>query len=438
MECFVKCFKSMKIQIKAIKERLYNSPLFKDSFWALLGSVLGKGLSLLAGVVVARFLGKEVYGEYGLIKSTLLYISVFSTLGLGYTGTRYIAKLNEDNKNGIKYIVRLIYRITFISSSLMALVLLFLAPQVATLIKAPEMAPSLRMTAVIIIVNAINTSQTGIMSGLKMFKRTAINNIYAGVLTFLTSTLFTYFWGLDGSLLALLVSMCFNAWINYLSIRNHCAPFGDERDLTYSTKEIVSFSIPIALQESLYSVVTWLGSYLIIVYAGYGELGINSAALQWSSVVLFIPGVLKNVTLSYFSSSSNSSSLRKKMILVNFLATFIPCVFIAAFSSIINDFYGASFTNLNIVLIISCSGSIFSSISSVIIYELISIGKNWSVFLIRLSRDLSVLGLSWFFLSRNYDIQASILFNIVSVSVYAVFMCILCISVKTPREIEKI
>lgn len=422
---------NLQHSILIIKKRLNNSPLFKDSFWALLGSVLGKGLSLLAGVVVARFLGREIYGEYGLIKSTLLYISVFSTLGLGYTGTRYIAKLHEGNQNEIKHIIRLIYRITLVSSALMALVLCAFAEQVAVIIKAPEMTSSLRLTAIIIVINAVNTSQIGVMSGLKMFKRTAINNTYAGVLTFVTSTLFTYYWGLDGSIISLFVSMLFNAWINFISIKKYCTPFGDKHESIYKTKEIVTFSIPIALQESLYSLVTWLGSYLIIYYAGYGELGINSAALQWSSVVLFIPGVLKNVTLSYFSSSDNGTSLRKKMILVNFMATFIPCVFIAAFSGIINRFYGGTFTNLNIVLIISCSGSIFSSISSVIIYELISIGRNWSVFFIRLSRDLCVLGLCWFLLSRRFEIQASVLVNAVTVSVYAVFMCILFYVVKS-------
>lgn len=421
----------MMFQINTLYDKLKNSPLFKDSFWALFGSVLGKGLSLLAGIIVARFLGHEIYGEYGLIKSTLLYVSVFSTLGLGYTGTRYIAKAYTERKDEIKHLVKVIYRVTCSSSVLMALILFVFAQQVANVIMAPDMTLALRMTAIIIVINAVNTCQIGIMSGLKMFKRIAINNTYAGVLTFLTSIIFTCFWGLNGALLSLFVSMLFNAWINYVSIRNDCASFEDRSDFIYSTREIVNFSIPIALQESLYSVVTWLGSYMIIYYAGYGELGINSAALQWSSVVLFIPGVLKNVTLSYFSSSNDSTSLRNKMILVSFFATFIPCVFIAAFSNIISNIYGPTFTNLNIVLIISCSCSIISSISAVIIYELISLGKNWSVFFFRLSRDMSVLSLSWLFLSQHYYIQASVLVNIVTLSVYSIFMCILFLFIKS-------
>ena len=415
--------------ISQYKLRISHNSLFKDSFWALLGSVLGKGLSLLAGIMVARFLGREVYGEYGLIKSTLLNISVFSTLGLGYTGTRYIAKAYEECKNEIKHIIRVIYHVTYISSAIMALLLFGFAQQVANVIKAPDMTVALRLTAIIIVINAVNTSQIGMMSGLKQFRQIAINNTYAGILTFITSTVFTYVWGLSGSLLALFVSMLFNAIINNLSIRKACKPFGDKGASVYSTKEIITFSIPIALQESLYSIVAWLGSYLIVTYANYGELGINSAAMQWSSVILFIPGVMKNVLLSYFSSSHDTIILRKRMILINFIATFVPWLFILLFSRFISSFYGETYTNLHLVLIIGCLTPIFASISSVIIYELISLGENWRVFFIRFFRDLSSLLISWYCLSHFVSIQASIMVNMVSASVAFLFMIILVFTI---------
>ena len=199
--------------IKEIILKLKKSPLFKDSLWALLGSVIGKGLSLLAGIIVARFLGNEIYGEYGLIKTTLLNISVFSTLGLGYTGTRYVSRALADYKNEVRFIVRIVYRITLISSTLMAIVLFIIAQQVADLIKAPDMTVALRMTAVIIVINAVNTAQIGMMSGLKQFRQIAINNTYTGILTFVTSTFFTYLWGFNGALISLFVSMFFNAII---------------------------------------------------------------------------------------------------------------------------------------------------------------------------------------------------------------------------------
>lgn len=415
--------------INQIQSRLRSSALFKDSFWALLGSVLGKGLSLLAGIVVARFLGKEIYGEYGLIKSTLLNISIFSTLGLGYTGTRYISKAYAEHRDEIKHIIKIIYRITYISSTVMAAALFIFAQQIAIFIKAPDMTLALRMTAVIIILNAVNTAQIGMLSGLKQFRQIAINNTYAGILTFITSTIFTYFWGLDGALLSLFISMLFNAIINNLSIRKVCKPFDDKGESVYSPQEIISFSIPIALQESFYSIFAWLGSYLIIIYSNYGELGISSAAWQWSAVMLFIPGVLKNILLSYFSSSKDTIVLRQRMILINFLATFFPWIVILLFSRFISSFYGGSYTNLNIVLSISCLTPIFASVSSVIIYEFISQGENWRVFFITFFRDFCSLLLSWYCLSHFTDIQASIMVNIVSVFVTFLFMIILYLSI---------
>ena len=409
--------------VDQVVERLKNSVLLKDSFWALLGSVLGKGLSLVAGILVARFLGKEMYGQYGILKNTLLNIAVFSTLGLGYTGTRFVAKYIES---GVSKTIRLIYQITIVASSLMAIAVLVFAQPLAFFIKAPELAGALRLTAIIVIFNAINTSQIGILSGFKAFKEIAKNNVYAGIATFVFSGILAYFWALDGALWALLASTCFNVLINYLSvarIRKHYAL--NETGEPVRAKEIISFSIPIALQESMYFIVSFLSSYLLITYAGYGELGITSAAAQWSGVLLFIPGVMKNVMLSYFSSMDSTVSLRKKLILINGLSTFVPWLFIALLSRFIASFYGETFNNLHLVIIILCLGSIFSSISSVIVYEFISQGRNWTMFFLRLLRDGLSLLLAWYCLSHIVSIQGSIVSACAYTLVGGLFMVLL-------------
>ena len=83
--------------IKEIKNKALNSRLTIDSFWALFGNISAKGLALIAGILVARFLGSEVYGEFGLIKTTLMSLALFSTLGLGFTSTKFIAEYKLKN-----------------------------------------------------------------------------------------------------------------------------------------------------------------------------------------------------------------------------------------------------------------------------------------------------------------------------------------------------
>lgn len=80
------------MNIKSRFTHLLKSQFLNDSFWALLGSVLAKGMTLVGAIVVARFLGKEIFGEYGTIRSTLMNIAIFSTFGLGYTATKFIAE----------------------------------------------------------------------------------------------------------------------------------------------------------------------------------------------------------------------------------------------------------------------------------------------------------------------------------------------------------
>ena len=48
------------MDITLIKHRLLQSKLFKDSFWAVFGNGLGNALLLLAGILIARFLGKDL------------------------------------------------------------------------------------------------------------------------------------------------------------------------------------------------------------------------------------------------------------------------------------------------------------------------------------------------------------------------------------------
>ena len=86
--------------LRVILGRLSKSKIFRDSSWAVLGNGFGNGLLLLAGIIIARLLGRDLYGEYGLAKTTILCISGFATFGLGISSTKYVAKaMCEDPKH---------------------------------------------------------------------------------------------------------------------------------------------------------------------------------------------------------------------------------------------------------------------------------------------------------------------------------------------------
>ncbi|WP_289161094.1 oligosaccharide flippase family protein [uncultured Parabacteroides sp.] len=410
--------------------RLKKNKLFKDSFWALTGTVVGKSLSLLAGILVVRFLGKEIYGEYGMIKSTLLNISIFTTLGLGYTGTRFISKFLIDNKYLVRDIIRKIYIVTSLFSGFIMILLFIFSEQVALYIEAPDTASAFRFTAFIVLINAVNTSQIGILAGLKAFKHTAINNSITGVITFICSVVLTFYMGLEGSLLALLLSLGIGCILNMCSINKLIKDIPYEKTDKTFNKELLFFSMPIAIQELLFSAVSWSSSLLVVKYSTYGELGILGVVGQWTAIILFIPGVLKNVALSYFS-SDNSMNLFKKLIYINFLSSCIPCFFVAVFSVPIMKLYGNSFVdNSHWILVIGVFSTIFNSVSSIIIYEFISQGKTILMLIVRIIRETTVLLFIWLGLYLNSSYGAYIVV-ISQLCVYVLFtICIYILSRK--------
>ena len=57
----------MASHIKSTIHSIFKSNFFKDSSWAVFGNGIGYGLMLLSGIIIARMLGKDLYGEYGFV-----------------------------------------------------------------------------------------------------------------------------------------------------------------------------------------------------------------------------------------------------------------------------------------------------------------------------------------------------------------------------------
>lgn len=382
--------------MKRIIGRLQKSALFKDSFWALLGNVLGKGLALIAGIVVARFLGSEEYGEYGMIRNNLTMIAIFSSLGLGYTATKFIAECKGDA--GQTYIIhKMISRITWITSCIIMALVVFFAEPLAIWLNAPHLSHLLMFASVAVVLNAVNTTQIGELSGFRAYKAIAFNNTWAGIVTFVASVGLTYFYGIEGAVVALIISFAFNCLLNWLSIRRNLPVRKMTKGGTHY-RDILSFTFPVALQESSYSLTHWLSTILLIKLAGYGELGLYSAATQWMAVMMFVPAALRNVALSHLSENNNdmraNKQVLKRMVQINLITTLVPFIIIAMLSSWICLWYGESYVNMQSVLNVCMFTTVINSLTNVFTQNLIAMNQNWYLFATRLIRDLLTLGIA--------------------------------------------
>lgn len=428
------------MRFNGIISSIKQSKLAKDSFWAVFGNGLGYGLLLLAGIVIARFLGRDVYGEYGLVKTTMIYIAGFATLGLGFSSTKYIAGALQTDRRHVRSLANDAVNITLAFSALLALALAVAAAPLAAYLKEPSLTEAFRALAVIIVFKAMNTTQNGVLAGFGDFREVAKNSVISGALMLAACVPLTYYLGLTGAFIALAASQGCNALLNYISIRRRLSTLTDQEESSHK-RELILFSFPIALQELNYTVCNWGGIMLLTKLSSVGQVGIYTATMQWNGIITFIPGLLSNVILSHLSGTTTDAKAHshtlRTMLGVNFITTLIPFVVIYLLAGWIAGFYGPTFAEMKAVMRVMMIATIFSACASVLYSELLSTGRNWLLLGFRIIQDVVILGIAWLLLAKGEQatgLSGAMDYSIGFVSGSIIYFLILFVAVKATQR----
>lgn len=400
-------------RINNILAKAKSNQFIKDSFWAMFGNMLAKGLAFVSAIYVARLLEKDLYGEYGLLRNFVVNISILSTFGLGYTSTKFISERKED-KNNTKQVIQASINLTFIISCVIALLILIFSKEIATVyLKLPHLDVYLKGVAIWVVLNAITTTQTGILAGLGAYKKMALYSFYVGVFSFVSTLIGTYFFHFKGAILSLIITQGFNLLLFKLLISNINKPdkkgfVKDDSDSLYF--KMFSFSAPIALQEMTYNITSVLVFVVILDLSNTGELGLFTAAMQWSSIVLFLPTILRNVLLKHFSENNNNIIELKKIVYRSlaliFGLTLLPLILLVFLHPFLESLYGPTFNGMLKPIIILLTATIFMSMNSVFNQAFMAFDKNWIMFFMRFIRDVGIL-IVGYILIKKFNFQAA-------------------------------
>jgi O-antigen/teichoic acid export membrane protein len=330
------------------------------------GSVISRGLMLCATVLVARMLGKTVYGELGMIQSTVGMFGVVAGFGLGLTATKHVAEFRQSDPERAGRIIGLSGMFAMCTGGLMALGLFIFAPWLAEhTINAPHLAGVLRIGALILFINALNGAQTGALAGFEAFKTIAHVNLFVGLISFPILVTGAYFGGLTGAVWALAINLCFNWLLNHLALRKearrYSVPFGF-RDCGRELPVLWSFALPATLAGIMVGPANWACRALLTNQPnGYAEMGILTAALVFQNLLMFVSGMLSAPLLSVVSSAG--ANISEKLGTVNILSTWILGVVFAipllCFPEIAQMVFGSDYATrsfqVTFSLVIFCS-----------------------------------------------------------------------------------
>jgi len=430
-------------KIRSILRRFVDSQIVRKLgsgvFWTMCGSVAMQGLTFISFFFVARFLGKEGFGDFGVARATITMFAVFSIFGMGEATTRYIAANIAQGKNHAGRTLTFCTLIAVSSAMLFFLLAYFLLPLISGWGLFPtSLLPYVHWIALILFCTTIARFQTGVMASLQEFKCNAIVNTVVGLFSVVGLIAGAYWVGVAGALagmaFSLIGGLVFSVWMIEKLKKKHALKYSF-KNLEKEIPMIWKFAFPSALEASLSVPVLWV-CYLMLTcrFNGKEEMAIYYAALQFYHLAMFaqsqVYGVLYPMLASY-EEAKDTKRTTKLLALSFFINIFMGValtVFLILFAPNLMGFFGEGYVQGAPVLILlglaavclsisytpslwlGCLEKIWLRFTYAMIWGIVFLTVSWRL----INKDFGALGLGWAYFLSNL-IQA-----IVAVAVFLV------------------
>lgn len=340
------------------RARLKASPLARrflgGAAWSVLGAVVSSGVALIMLMLVARLLGKEVYGQFVVIQSTLSMVGVFAGFGIGAAATRYAAELRTRDTVRLGHILTLAERTILGFGFLASIGLVFAAGWMATnILNAPGLSVPLAISACAVLFTAMDSYQKSVLIGFESMRAFAIGTVIGVVAGFPIMLLAANYFGLQGAAVAIVVNALLQASISRYQMARELQKYKVPRSAKGCLSEwpvLWRFAFPALLAGALVGPAHWAAQALLAnTHNGYVELAVLGIAMQWFNVIMFVPGTAGRVVLPILTDhvTKNDHRSSREILLYAMSANAIVAVplavIVAVFSPNIMSLYGSSF-----------------------------------------------------------------------------------------------
>ncbi|MGF6708867.1 oligosaccharide flippase family protein [Pseudomonas frederiksbergensis] len=382
-----------------------NNALLKkfvsSTAWSFISAVATKVSVVITGILVARVLGAQSFGEYGLIQSAIVMLANVAAQATTTATAKHIGQFKEisPEKTGRGIALTLIFALSF--SAMIIGIALFFPIFFSNIILGSDNLKYVSLIVLSTITFIILSGWTqGCLTGWGQYRSIAtINGIIAIVAIPGTYFLTTKF-RLSGALLGLACSQLLIVFFSALA----CWKTLKEKDTTLSFKgvmtekhTVLSVGLPVLLTGLMVAPMNWLANKLLAETSnGLAALGMYAAAMQWNAIFSHVSVVLGSVLVPMLAATLGGKS--RKLDALNFLSGWLVVLIVIQpvimFPELLAKLYGDSFLgrDFEITLILVILGSLLSAFKSGI------------------SRKMIVMDLAW------YSVMSNILWGVLFIS----------------------
>lgn len=351
---------------------------------------------MAAMIVLARFLGKNEFGEIGIIQNSVLMFQTLAGFGLGWASTRYVARYKNSDAAKTGRIISFINLAAVGTGGLSCIVFFISAPWLATHpLGAPHLVHALQISSFSLLVASLAGAQNGALAGFEAFRSIARINCISGIINFLAIIAGGISSGVEGAVWGVLIGQVANWLMNYLNMRIETAKrkiFVSLRGCWKERDVLWQFGLPALLGGSAFQAATWGSSVLLVNQPnGYAEMGVYNAANQWFSILLFLPVILGQAATPVFSeyialgNAGKVKSILKASVRFNASVVFAIVIAGSLFSPWIMGLYGSDYKDAWLTLVLTLFSAGIAAIQAPSAQVISSSGKMWFAFIMQIS-----------------------------------------------------
>ena len=373
-------------------------------FWSFTGTAAGKLCVLIAGIACARILGKELFGQFGMIRSTINIFIVLGASGIGVTATKFISQLRQTETSRVLAISRQTYRFAIATGLVIATGCFVFAKQIASYgLHEESLTGEIEIASLLLFFSILYGVQNGILSGMEAFKTIAKNTLIGSILESVFMIVGALLWGLDGAILGFGIGVIGLYVANKIAIRQLFSSYENSQNTKVASQTdyrlLLNYSIPATLSALTVTPAFWCIRTILVKQNGYDSLALFEAADQWKVMMLFIPTAISQIVLPILSSTLGDSRKFRRILYANILIiTAVSLAIVAVvllFGEPIMRLYGRGFTDKMPLFYLAVS-TLFSAYSNIIEMSVYSKDKMWSCFFLNLLWAIVMIGsASW-------------------------------------------
>lgn len=285
-----------------------------------IGSLCSFGFSIVSSMILSRYFNKADYGTYKQVIYVYNTLLTIFTLGLPKAFSYFLPRVELGQS---KSLIRKITILFFLLGGVFSLLLFVFAPQIAVLLKNPDLTKALRAFAIVPFLMLPTMGLDGILATFKQTKFLALYNILTNVFKLLCVALPVMIWDLGyiealwGFVAASFVSFVLALYLKYYPVRKQA----NEKCLV-SYKEIFKFSIPLLTASIWGIIISSADQFFISRYFGkevFADFSNGSMELPFVGMIV---GACATVLSPVFSRMSHEKVDPKKEIYPLWMSVF--------------------------------------------------------------------------------------------------------------------